>query len=66
MQNKLKQIMPTREKKVATNRNYFLRKMRLKFANTNFRILCKIAIWNRQKRLEKKQIIWSRLAVLEK
>ena len=45
----LKQITKTREKKnVATNENWILRKMGLKFQNPNFNILRKITFWNKQ------------------
>ena len=57
--SQLKQISKTREKNVATNENCILRKMGLKFQNTNFKI--QIAFWNKQKWLNKELIIWSGL-----
>ena len=54
----LKLITKTREKNVATNENCILRKMGLKFQNSSFNILCKIAFWNQQKWLSKELIIW--------
>ena len=57
----LKLITKTREKNVATNENYILRKKSLKFQNPSFNILCKIAFWNKQKCLNKELIIWSGL-----
>ena len=38
----------TREKNVASKENCILRKMGLKFQNPRFKILCKIAFWNKQ------------------
>ena len=43
----------TREKNVAINKIYILRKMSLKFQNFNFKMLCKKAFWNKQKWLNK-------------
>ena len=57
--SQLKKISKTREKIVATNENCILRKMGLKFQNTNFKI--QIAFWNKQKWLNKELIIWSGL-----
>ena len=57
----LKQIMKTREKNVATNKNCILRKMGLKFQSPSFNILFKIAFWNKQKKMNKELIIWSGL-----
>ena len=51
--HQLKQIIKTREKNVATNENCILRKMGLKFEDTNFNILCEITFWNKQKWLNK-------------
>ena len=42
-------------KNVAINKNYILRKMRLKFQNPNFNISSKIAFWNKQKWLNREQ-----------
>ena len=55
----LKHITKTREKNVATNENWILRKMDLKFQNPNFVILRKLAFWNKQKWLNKELITWS-------
>ena len=59
--HQLKQIFKTREKNVSTNENCILRKMGLKFQDTNFNILCEITFWNRQKWLNKELVIWSSL-----
>ena len=54
----LQQITKTREKNVATNENWILKKMGLKFQNPNLNILRKIAFWNKQKWLNKELITW--------
>ena len=51
-----------KRKNVATNENCILRKMGLKFQNSSFNILCKIAFWDKQKWLNKELIIWSKLS----
>ena len=57
----LKQIAKTREKNIAANENYILRKMGLKFQTPSFIILSEIASWNKQKWLNEKLLIRSRL-----
>ena len=42
-------VSKTREKNVATNENFILRKMSLKFQNLIFKFFCKIAFLNKQK-----------------
>ena len=44
-------------KNVTTNEKFILRKMGLKFQNLSIKILCTIAVWNKQKRLNKELII---------
>ena len=61
MQISIQTTNKTREKNVATNENCILRKMDLKFQNPSLKILCKIAFWNKQKRLNKELIMWSGL-----
>ena len=45
----LKQIAKTREKNIAANENYILRKIGLKFQTSSFIILSEIASRNKQK-----------------
>ena len=49
-------------KNVTTNEKFILRKMGLKFQNLSIKILYTIAVWNKQKRLNKELIIWSGLS----
>ena len=57
----LKQIAKTREKNIAANENYIMRKMGLQFQTPSFIILSEIAYQNKQKWLNEELLIWSRL-----
>ena len=53
----------TREKNAAANlKTAFWENMGLNLQNPSFDILCKIAFSNKQKRLNKELIIWSKLS----
>ena len=65
MQCQLKQIAKTREKNIAANESYILRKLGLKLQTPSFTILSEIASRNKQKWLNEKLLIWSRLPKLK-
>ena len=54
----LTDLTKTRQNNVETNENCILRKMGVKFKNSSFNILCKIAFWYKQNWLNKELIIW--------
>ena len=57
----LKQVPKTRDKNIAANENYILRKMDLKFQTPISIILSEIVSRNKQKWLNEELLIWSRL-----